>query len=380
MISKFDVESLMHTEPSASTPAYVMRPVALTDLDDLVRLADRAAFGLTTLPRDHAFLQRRIEDSLHAFQLNVRRPGAEAYLLALENIADHRVVGVSGVFAKVGGYEPFYAYRIESSVHASTQLQVRKEVKTLHLASIHDGPSEIGSLLLDPDARGHHVGRLLSLSRFLMIACHPHRFETQVLAEMRGVVDDHGHSPFWDAVGKTFFDIDFLTADYLSIVNKRFIADLMPTHPIYIPLLPPEARAIIGQVHPHTQPALRMLEDEGFQFDQMVDIFEAGPIVTAAREQIRSIRKSTVAKAAIDNNVAAGEQLICSVTDDPAMFRACQAPIQIVGDKATITPATAATLEVEAGELLRFVPPRAARIGYDTAAAVAASLARPVHE
>ena len=50
-----------------------------------------------------------------------------------------------------------------------------------------------------------------------------------MIAEMRGVIDDQGRSAFWDAVGKHFFEIDFPKADYLSMVNKKFIADLMPT-------------------------------------------------------------------------------------------------------------------------------------------------------
>ena len=117
-------------------------------------------------------------------------------------------------------------------------LNVRKDVRTLTLVEEHNGPCEIGSLFLHPDYRRDGNGRLLSLSRFLFMAEHRQRFEPQVIAEMRGVIDDQGRSPFWDAVGKHFFEIDFPKADYLSMVNKKFIADLMPRHPLYVPLLP----------------------------------------------------------------------------------------------------------------------------------------------
>src|SRR6185295_1467127 len=78
----------------------------------------------------------------------------------------------------------------------------------------------------------------------------------------------------------------------LSFINKKFIADLMPKHPLYVPLLPPDAQAVIGQVHPDTRPALKLLESEGFTFSGMVDIFEGGPVVMTAIDTIRTVRES----------------------------------------------------------------------------------------
>ena len=74
------------------------------------------------------------------------------------------------------------------------------------------------------------------------------------------------------------------------MVNKKFIADLMPRHPIYVTLLPAEAQRVIGQVHESSKPALKNLEAEGFRFNGMVDIFDAGPCVGCARDQIRTVR------------------------------------------------------------------------------------------
>ena len=89
-------------------------------------------------------------------------------------------------------------------------------------------------------------------------------------------MDDHGRSPFWDALGKHFFDVDFPNADYLSLVNKKFIADLMPKHPIYIPLLPKDAQDVIGKVHEQTEPALKLLEAEGLRDRDVGDRAERG--------------------------------------------------------------------------------------------------------
>ncbi len=262
----------------------VIRPIRLDDLEAVEALTAFTGFGLTTLPRDAKLLRRRIRDSLRGFE-NISdqdAPGGETYLFVLEDSQTPDVAGTCGIVSKVGGFEPFYAYRVETSVLESRQLDVRKEIQTLHLVEQHDGPCEVGSLFLAPKFRKEGNGRLLSLSRFLFMAEHLEYFDPIVIAEMRGMVDDQGRSAFWDALGHHFFDIDFPKADYLSMVNKKFIADLMPKHPIYIPLLPAEAQEVIGRVHPDTEPALKMLEDEGFRRCGMVDIFEAGPVVRCA--------------------------------------------------------------------------------------------------
>src|SRR2546423_5001828 len=270
----------------------VMRPVQLSDLDALLALSASTGFGLTTLPNDPEFLRKRIVKSQRSFAGMGEHPAGESYLLVMEDTDTGKVIGTSGCVSKVGGCEPFYAYRIETTVHESKFLGVRKEINVLHLVAEHNGPCEIGSLFLSPLHRGGSVGRVLSLARFLFMVEHEQCFDPIVLAEMRGVVDPHGRTPFWDAVGKHFFDIDYPKADYLSVINKRFIADLMPKHPIYITLLPKDAQAVIGLVHEQTRPALRMLEAEGFAGAGMVDMFDAGPIGTSPPREIRVVRES----------------------------------------------------------------------------------------
>jgi RimJ/RimL family protein N-acetyltransferase len=50
---------------------------------------------------------------------------------------------------------------------------------------------------------------------------------------MRGYIDESGKSPFWEAVGRNFFEFDYYAADVLSgLGEKEFIADLMPRHPM----------------------------------------------------------------------------------------------------------------------------------------------------
>lgn len=336
----------------------VMRPVSLKDLDALLELTRSTGYGLTTLPADPQFLRKRILKSQRSFEGMADHPGGEAYLFVLQDTANGNILGTSGCVSKVGGFEPFYAYRIETTVHESKSLGVRREIDVLHLVAEHNGPCEIGSLFLAPAHRGGHSGRVLSLARFLFMAEHEQCFDPVVLAEMRGVVDADGHSPFWDAVGRHFFHIDYPRADYLSVTNKRFIAELMPKHPVYITLLPPEARAVIGLVHEQTRPALRMLECEGFAWTGMVDMFDAGPIITCPLKDIRVVRESCKAMVSeLEDAEPAGEPQL--VTNARADFRACAAAVDRTADGGVrLSRRCAAALGVTVGDAVRYAPLR----------------------
>jgi arginine N-succinyltransferase len=332
----------------------VIRPVRGSDLDEILTLAGLTAFGLTTLPRDANWLAGRIRDSEEGFRrLADERPRGEAYLFVMEETTTGRVVGTAGIVSKVGGFEPFYAYRIETSVHESKMLGIRKQIQTLHLVKEHDGPCEIGSMFLHPKHRARGAGRALSLARFLFIAEHPWSFDETVIAEMRGVIDDAGRSEFWDAVGRHFFEIDYPKADYLSLLNKRFIADLMPQHPISIPLLPPAAQAVIGRVHPQTEPALAILQGEGFRATGMVDIFEAGPIVSCPRDELRTVRESERASVVALTAAAAGAGDTIAGTAG-AGFRACLTSLEQRPGGVALPGDVAAALGVGVGDTIRF--------------------------
>lgn len=341
----------------------VIRPVTVNDIDGLLDLANLSTYGLTTLPKDRELLERRarhasrcfktVEDDAHP---NASGAEGQSYLFALHDTDANKLVGISGLESKLGGFHPFYYYKIETSVHQSKALEMRKEIPTLQLVAEHDGPSELCSLFLHPAYRKGGMGRVLSVSRFLFLAQFPTLFDPTVIAEMRGVIDEQGRSPFWDAVGTHFFGMDFPMADYLSIKVKELTGELLPRHPIYLPLLPKTAQAVVGKVHPRTEPALAILKKEGFDYNGWVNIFEGGPVITCHRDEIRGVRESReTIVAAIESRPIESEQYVVSVSNAGRVFAACEAKLKVEDGCVTLTREVASALEVSVGDTVRYV-------------------------
>jgi arginine N-succinyltransferase len=228
--------------------------------------------------------------------------------MVLEDSTTGDIVGTCGVLATVGLDEPFYSYHLGTITHASRELGVHNAVPTLILNNDFTGCSEICTLFLEEDFRHSKNGQLLSKARFMFMAQFPERFTEKVFAEMRGVSDENGVSPLWESLGRHFFSIDFKEADELTGQgNKQFIAELMPNNPVYVNLLPKEARDVLGQVHQNTVPARRRLEQEGFRYENYVDIFDGGPSLEARVQDIRAVRDSRLCLANIGQPKGIGE-------------------------------------------------------------------------
>lgn len=334
---------------------FIIRPIEQKDLDGLMKLLENSGHGLTTLPKDAEILKKRIRISERSFVQREDGPGGEDYLFVMEELFTGRLVGVCAIISKIGGFEPYYFYRLEKTHHESKTIHVKNDISSLHFHFIHNGPAEICSLYLDPEFRNSQNGRFLSLSRFLFIAENRKYFEDQVIAEMRGMVNDSGHSPFWDAVGKNFFKIDFPTADYLSVKNKKFIEELMPKYPIIANLLPEDAQYVIGKVHPNTEPAKRILEQEGFRFSGLVGIFEPGPVVIAEVDNIRAIKESVIGEIKeISEKQFKSEIFIISRTN--GNFRCALGGVtKLKNGGYKISGVTAAALKLRLGDKIRFV-------------------------
>lgn len=271
----------------------IIRPIAHSDLAALQQIAVESGPGFTSLVDDRDFLTRKIQHSIDSFQRRVSQPGSESYLFVLEDEETSEVIGTTGIAASVGLDSPLYHYHRSQVVHHSRELGLFRRMEVLNMCNHYTGCSEICTLFLRPKFRRAHAGKLLSKVRFLFMAQNPQRFASTVIAEMRGVSDANGQSPFWNWLRDYFVDLDFATVTQMvGAGNNRFIAELMPKYPLYTHLMSEQARQVIGQVHEHTRPALHMLESEGFRHKGYVDLFDAGPTVEAELSQIHSVRDS----------------------------------------------------------------------------------------
>ncbi|MGI4876251.1 MAG: arginine N-succinyltransferase [Janthinobacterium lividum] len=275
---------------------WYVRPAVAGDIDALLELAHLTGGGFTNLPPDRDALARRLAKSDASFGAAIAAPVDEMYLLILEQTSTRRIGGTAVVFSRVGSEWPFYSYKLSSVSQTSRELGTTFSMQLLNLVTDHDGASEVGGLFLHPDLRTGGLGKLLARSRYLFIAQSRERFGDRLLAELRGVMTDDGNSPFWDGLGKRFFGMDFRAADKFNSLNgNQFIADLMPKHPIYVALLPESARAVIGLPHDRGAPAMRMLEAEGFRFENYVDVFDGGPTMTVRTDMVRTVVESRAA-------------------------------------------------------------------------------------
>lgn len=323
---------------------YVIRPAEMSDLQAFESLIAQARAGITSLAIDRDTLRERIEQSIASFARSVEEPGDERYFFTLEDSSTGEVAGMSAIRAAVGLEEPFYSYRTGTVVHASRELAVHRTLPALYLSNDYTGCAELTSLFLGPKYRGQHLGLLLSKSRFLFIAEHPNRFGDKIIAEIRGVSDEDGRSPFWDALGQHFFSMDFPTADHLvGTGNKSFIAELMPKHPIYVLFLSEEAQAALAQPHDNSRGALRLLEGEGFRYEGYIDIFDAGPTVECRRDDIRAVRNSRRRVARVGRGAHPRKRCLIS-NGGLSDFRCCLAEASIEKDDVVLLDAETASM------------------------------------
>ena len=330
--------------------AYVVRAAGPKDLEGFKQLRQAAGAGFTSLMLDDKALAEKLALSEQSFAADVSAPGPERYFLALEHVASGQVAGCAGVKSTVGKLPPFFNFRIITGAQSSAVVDRRFDMDVLVGVNDFTGCSEVGSLFVLQDHRAGGIGRTLAQSRYMLMATAPQRFNTRVVSELRGVVFPDGTSPFWEAVGRHFFRMDFAEADKLSATtDNQFILDLMPQHPIYIDLLPQSARDVIGQCHKDGEGARRLLEWEGFSFSNVVDIFDGGPLMTAQRDHIRTLRESRRVSVRSETNLSGAKRALVAVPHTSG-YRCTATRAVVSGGAAQIEPAALTALNLNEGD------------------------------
>lgn len=269
---------------------FLMRPARPDDLQALYDMAKLTGGGFTNLPPDRPALAAKLERTEAALSREDDSLIDELIVLVLENTATGQVRGTCQIFSQVGQSWPFYSYRLGALTQHSRELGRTFRAEMLSLTTDLEGASEVGGLFLHPRERAEGLGLLLARSRYLYMRQHRARFGERVLAELRGVIDEAGGSPFWDGLAGRFFGMSFQEADeFNAIRGNQFIADLMPKTPIYTAMLTDSARGVIGLPHPNGRAAMRMLESEGFTNTGYIDIFDGGPTMLCQTDKLKTI-------------------------------------------------------------------------------------------
>ena len=160
----------------------------------------------------------------------------------------------------------------------------------------------------------------------------------------------------FDVLGRHFFNMDFETADqYSGLLSKTFIAELMPPNPIYVTLLSDAAREALGQPHSQTRATYELLQREGFRAGCYLDIFDAGPVLEARTDALRSVVTShpkTLHAAHTDDGETC---LICG--GEGGDFRSTLTPLsESLQDQVKVPPKTWEYLGLSSGNTVRVTP------------------------
>ncbi|MEM7079771.1 MAG: arginine N-succinyltransferase [Pseudomonadota bacterium] len=332
----------------------IIRSVALDDLDALMDLSRMTGAGMTNMPVDEDYWRGRIKQAVASAHRCSPDPDGDLYYLVLEDADTEAIVGSCAIFTRVGVNKPFYNYKLSTLTSSSARLGVTKTAPILSLVNDFTGKTELGSLFVHPDYRRDGIGRALSRSRFLFIADFRDRIDDEIFAELRGWIDENGESPFWKHMVSKFIDVDFAEADRISgIEGSQFISDMMPKYPVYVDLLHPAAVEVIGKLHDNTHGARRILEKEGLTYNGYVDIFDAGPAVSAPTDRIETVSSSELRQVVTLDLTAVTERLLISNVQLPE-YRVLVCDAQRIGDdEVAICAADQQTLGISAGSAVR---------------------------
>jgi arginine N-succinyltransferase len=273
---------------------FVVRPAELTDIDALEKLAAATMPGVHTLPKTREKIAASVERSIASFAAHVDIPSEESYLFVLEQQATREIVGTAAIFASAGSNGTYFSFRNDVIQQVSRDLNISHSVHALTLCSELTAYSQLSGFYLNNRTSAGLEAGLLSRARLLFAVLAPHRFGDRFFVPLAGITDKNGQSPFWEALGRKFFKMDFLDAERVigGARNRTLIVELMPHYPVYVPLLPGDAQAAMGQIHSDGELAFNLLTEEGFEADDYIDIFDGGPILQAHKNGLRSFSGS----------------------------------------------------------------------------------------
>ena len=334
---------------------FLIRQAVSDDAPTLLKLAKMVHF--INLPADPDIINTKIAKSRRSFAGRAESDKEREFMFVIEDTETGNIVGTSTFVAKISwpGH-PHTFLQVTKREHYSEDLQTGQIHTTLQLGIDESGPSEIGGLILGPSYRGHKdkLGMQLSLIRFHFLGLHREWFSERILAEMMGPLTPDSRNLLWEYLGRRFINLSFVEADRFSQRSKEFITSLFPKGEVYVSLLPPEARNLLGRVGKETEPAKRLLERLGFRYEGQIDPFDAGPYLEANANDIELVTTTNQCK--FKDTAEDLTDLGFVSAHDQSGFRALRTEVSLSGNDLSVSKKAAEILKIEPGASLGFTP------------------------
>ena len=109
----------------------------------------------------------------------------------------------------------------------------------------------------------------------------------RLIVELPGLRDAQGRSPFWEGLGRHFYDGDPAAAaarfgpDWCS-----HVAALLPRQPVYTDFLCDAAQAAVAQVDPAARVLMDLLWQAGLRYAHHISIADGGPVFECATDLV----------------------------------------------------------------------------------------------
>ena len=183
--------------------------------------------------------------------------------------------------AGIGLQRPRHWFHVGCVVHAAPELKLFHRQTTLLLGNDHTGASELADFACAPgldSAEQASVWQALLQAAARQLQAFPAAHAGGLIVELPGLREG-GQSPFWQGLGRHFYDADL---DALARQHgpdwRSHLAALLPRQPVHTAFLSPAAQAAIAQVPPEVRAWMDVLAHAGFRYSHHVGITDGGPV------------------------------------------------------------------------------------------------------
>lgn len=202
-------------------------------------------------------------------------------------------------------------WHVGCSVHAAAELRLFTRQQTLLLGHDHTGATEIvvdaalpagdpgthgadeADTLRPALARRAGVLQRLLAAALLQVAAARADYAADLVVELPGLRDAAGQSPFWQGLGRHFYDGDPRDAQArLGDAWRSHVAALLPRHPVLSSFLPPAARAALAQVDPAQRVWREVLEAAGLRYTHHLRIDDGGPVLGGPTDALPGVAQA----------------------------------------------------------------------------------------